>query len=76
MERLCLNCDFWYSLKEATDESLGQCRFNPPTVVATKLDTSKPEALNNTSTERAKMEYRWPFTKGDDWCGRFIPKQS
>lgn len=53
MRGTCSVCKFWVS----KDPNYGDCRFNPPVVIAVS-----PEQY---------LEARWPRTEPDDWCGKF-----
>ena len=49
----CATCEFFVDAK-------GECRFNPPTLVAISPRVSPPQFTS-----------RWPEVDGDDWCSKW-----
>jgi len=62
MTHQCGDCRFW---KDCGDEHSGECRINPPIMHA---------QLNFRVDDLDLVDGFWPFTKSDDWCGRFSPR--
>jgi len=63
-ERKCRFCLYWHSRLpgrvQPRDDSVGECRFNPPTV--------SPSISVQRSLDKRGV---WPETYGGDWCGQF-----
>ncbi len=63
-ERKCRYCLYWHSRlpgrTEPKDETVGECRFNPPAFFT-------PSAGSRISEKKGV----WPETYGRDWCGQF-----
>jgi len=75
MDETCSSCRYWNSGSTPNIDDRGECRFNPPTVVITKLDESRDVSdehpVGDPLTKRERTRYKWPFTQGADWCGQF-----
>ena len=56
-EKICLNCVYWLTANppEADAETLGECRYFPPTAFLVSY----------------QIESGFPTTEGKDWCGQF-----
>lgn len=63
-ERKCRYCLYWHSRLpgrvEPKDDSVGECRFNPPAV--------GPSTAGQRASDKKGV---WPETYGGDWCGQF-----
>jgi hypothetical protein len=63
-ERKCRYCLYWHSRlpggREPTDDTVGECRFGPPTFYAA-----------NEGPRVNQKRGAWPETYGRDWCGQF-----
>ncbi|GEM_PF-319705 len=63
-QRKCRYCLYWHSRLpggvEPKDETIGECRFNPPVSLAAG-------DIRRASEKRGF----WPETHGKDWCGQF-----
>jgi hypothetical protein len=59
-KRACLDCEYWETddLQNANLETVGDCKFYPPTIIPVGRD----------------FKVHSPQTQGKDWCGQYVKR--
>lgn len=66
MEKRCDECRFWVRVLDPKDQ--GDCRQGPPIpITVVQINTLTGKAGNS-------IQFWFPQTKEDRWCGKFEPK--
>jgi len=81
-EKLCASCRFWMMPEKDTPESMGQCRWGPPTVMVVMsapppVSEMEKRIIQNAGARPAVQQAQpvflsvWPSTKPGQGCGRW-----